>query len=265
MMDFCEICTDNALCESEGKCIEFTPDEPAPAHNTFLSQSDIAAQIQPELDLIAGEVFGDLAIPTTPPPAPRSCGSCYTCCVWLGIEELKKHTGQSCRYLTGISGPTSRCGIYPTRPKACATYKCAWLEGLGPDSARPDRSGLLLTPYPTTNDTSPSAPFSVTIIITDPSLCGTLTSGYLGQFLDTLLRFGCNEIRVTNHHDKSVIYFKNGEVRRGKLLRGQTFEQFVCQLDEGPPLARYKVFQNPAEVQAWQEANSGSSTRIISP
>ena len=34
------------------------------------------------------------------------------------------------------------CGIYPTRPSACAVYKCSWLAGQLPLWAKPDESGL---------------------------------------------------------------------------------------------------------------------------
>lgn len=37
------------------------------------------------------------------------------------------------------------CGIYPTRPQACQKYTCAWLEGLGSSSDRPDESGVVFT------------------------------------------------------------------------------------------------------------------------
>jgi hypothetical protein len=44
-----------------------------------------------------GEEQGELILPAPPiiPTLSRSCGSCYTCCVALGIEELKKHFGQT--------------------------------------------------------------------------------------------------------------------------------------------------------------------------
>src|SRR6266446_2486198 len=113
-----------------------------------------------------GLCMTDNSIPLSDTPLPylsRSCGSCYACCVWLGIEELKKTTGQSCRYLTGINGPIHGCGIYPTWPKACQNYQFLLLSGLGPDAARPDKAGLLLTPHES-EDTN-TGPFSVTIIV----------------------------------------------------------------------------------------------------
>lgn len=192
-------------------------------------------------------------VPSQVPSLPlRTCGSCYTCCVWLGIEELKKHTGQSCRYLTGINGPTQRCGIYPTRPKACQIYKCLWLEGLGPDAARPDKSGLLLTPYE--SEDNDNSPFSVTIIVINPSLAGTINTGYLGQFIEALLILGCNEIRVTNHKDMTVVHFRNGEIRQGKLLKSKTFEEFVCETYD-PPIGRYKTFDDQVSAEKWKQEN----------
>lgn len=61
--------------------------------------------------------------------AIRQCGTCYACCVALGIAELRKHAGATCRHLDGRD-PERRCTIYERRPVACSGYRCAWLVGL---------------------------------------------------------------------------------------------------------------------------------------
>lgn len=38
------------------------------------------------------------------------------------------------------------CGIYPTRPSACAVWSCLWLKiSALPDALRPDLSGVLFS------------------------------------------------------------------------------------------------------------------------
>ncbi len=46
-----------------------------------------------------------------------------------------------CAHSTGAS-----CGIYPDRPRACATWYCLWRRIAAlPDALRPDRSGVMLS------------------------------------------------------------------------------------------------------------------------
>lgn len=73
--------------------------------------------------------------------AARSCGTCTVCCQALEIAALAKPAGILCRHNTGAG-----CGIYPTRPSACATWNCLWLKIPAlPDALRPDRSGVLFS------------------------------------------------------------------------------------------------------------------------
>lgn len=202
--------------------------------------------------------------PVTVPSPSRSCGSCYACCVWLGIDELKKWPGQSCKHLTGNNGPEHRCDIYPSRPAACQKYRCCWIEGLGSDDMRPDKSGLLLTPY---NSNLSSGPLFITIVVIDEAKAGTLTTGYLNQYIESLLKLGCDEIRVVNYKTKgrNVIHFLNGEVREGTLLKSSSYEEFIC-LTYDPPIAHYKIFSSDEDAKAWLKLNpqNNGSTRIIS-
>lgn len=80
--------------------------------------------------------------------AHRQCGACTACCVSLGVDGVPgyghegKDAGIACMHIA------FGCGIYATRPTACATFECGWLEfalGLS-DEERPDRSGMLIAP-----------------------------------------------------------------------------------------------------------------------
>lgn len=71
----------------------------------------------------------------------RSCGPCSACCTATPVAELSKPAGVRCGNL--IDSACGSCSIYPDRPKACQVYRCAWLDGYGPDEARPDLIGLV--------------------------------------------------------------------------------------------------------------------------
>jgi len=87
----------------------------------------------------------------------RDCGECIACCVYPSIDdpELKKDSMTHCPNLTLPGGATpgrvfmagTKCGnckIYPTRPKTCGNYTCAWLQGYGDEDDRPDKSLILV-------------------------------------------------------------------------------------------------------------------------
>src|SRR6185437_16122284 len=76
----------------------------------------------------------------------RDCDTCSACCTWMGVEAIHKWTGQVCRHLDGRD-PTRRCSIYAKRPLACMTYQCLWRSGFFEDELRPDKSGLIVSPY----------------------------------------------------------------------------------------------------------------------
>ncbi len=66
----------------------------------------------------------------------RSCDGCTACCKTHGVFEIKKMPGEWCPHCKVGVG----CGIYSTRPKGCADFKCSWLMGIdgsGPQH-RPD-------------------------------------------------------------------------------------------------------------------------------
>jgi hypothetical protein len=58
----------------------------------------------------------------------RPCGDCRLCCKLVGIDELQKPPGRWCEHCNPKDGPG--CRIYENRPRECATFKCAYTEGL---------------------------------------------------------------------------------------------------------------------------------------
>lgn len=171
----------------------------------------------------------------------RQCGSCYACCVYLGIEELRKHSAQVCKHLCAQDDPTKRCGIYASRPRACADYTCLWRDGYGPDWLQPYNSGILLTPYPPTMGGS----FAITMIVFDPSRAKPL----LTKVITEVLQLDPNlELRVINFVDKTAMLFHHGQVFDAKLLPSEGYESlnFSAELDK--PIGRYALATIPEET-----------------
>lgn len=73
--------------------------------------------------------------------AQRSCGSCQECCIVGQVPELAKPAGVRCDHLRR---DRPGCNTYETRPPSCASFKCLWVQGVGPDAYRPDRTGIYL-------------------------------------------------------------------------------------------------------------------------
>jgi len=170
----------------------------------------------------------------------RKCGPCYACCTYLGISELKKFPGQHCKHLDGSLGAETRCSIYEDRPKACETYKCGWLQGLGNPQDRPNQSGLLVTPYhPNQPD---SGTMSATIIITDKSKCGTINDPTtpLCRVLQDLIMIHCNDIRILSYDHDDLIHILNGNIYRGKRLKTPNHEELKF-MTFNPPIGKYHL------------------------
>lgn len=77
----------------------------------------------------------------------RTCGTCAACCTTAEVRDLRKPAGMRCpnvRMLPGSLKSCGSCGTYKERPAACATFRCSWLEGYGPESHRPDRVGAVV-------------------------------------------------------------------------------------------------------------------------
>jgi hypothetical protein len=73
----------------------------------------------------------------------RHCGDCEFCCSAAGINELEKPPMVRCPHLA--KRPGRGCSIYHKPdagfPKACGTFKCAWLIGNFESRHRPDKIG----------------------------------------------------------------------------------------------------------------------------
>lgn len=173
-------------------------------------------------------------------PSPRACGTCYSCCLNLGITELKKYPTQTCKHLDGTI-PDKRCTIYSTRPRACSRYNCSWIEGLGDDDARPDKSGILITPYP-----SPDLPFpnfTSTIIISDETKAGNLSGpSYLNSVINNLLSLNCHQIRIVNYKTKIVYLIQDRKIYLGKLIKTKNYEELSFAINR-TPIGSYTILE----------------------
>jgi hypothetical protein len=77
------------------------------------------------------------------PVKGRQCGECQACCSRLTIPILNKPERVPCKHLCSTG-----CGIYQDRPQVCSEFQCMWLQGwMGGESHRPDKLGIMFTPY----------------------------------------------------------------------------------------------------------------------
>jgi hypothetical protein len=163
--------------------------------------------------------------------AKRSCGPCYTCCVAVGINELKKWPYQACKHLDGRN-PEARCSIYERRPTACQTYLCAWRQGIIVDeNARPHESGILISMYPGESEMS----VSITIVLDseyDPDILLSVLS-------QCVAFYGTGSVRIIERSG-DLVEFKDGCVRVGKTRKAGPgeYESLVYGL-VGKPIATY--------------------------
>lgn len=167
----------------------------------------------------------------------RECGSCYACCVWLGVEELRKYTGQTCRHLAGTKDPSRRCSIYATRPTACSTYECMWRVGWGPAELRPHDSGILITPY--LSERGAPGTWSATVNIFDAAKAEPYINEVIGELMGLPLM---DELRLIYLVKKKAIMFRDGFIYGCRLLPAEGFESLVFEA-HSPPLGRYEVQQ----------------------
>lgn len=180
----------------------------------------------------------------TTPVEGRECGSCYSCCVWLGISELRKYTGQSCKHLCGTSDPTKRCSIYSQRPSACSNYECLWRAGWGPDNLRPSESGILITPY--NSETHPGHA-AVTVNIFDEPLANrtiSITDLIAKLFALPLI----SEVRLINFQRKTALFFTEGKIYRCKILPPDGFESLIFEAQD-PPIGTYQTIEEKEPPQ----------------
>jgi hypothetical protein len=170
----------------------------------------------------------------------RTCGTCFACCVALGITELKKWPSQTCRHLTPGDSPEldHRCSIYQDRPAACQIYRCGWLQGLGEEDGRPDQSGQLVSTYLREDEVGIAA----TIMVTDPQRAGSaLEEGSrLHGMISHLLELGITELRITQ--DGRALYFRDGTIKKGRILhpgKGK-YEGMLLEVED-EPLGHYEL------------------------
>ena len=76
----------------------------------------------------------------------RTCGSCTLCCNVFKITESGVEYKAAFEWCANLRAgcSTKACTIYAERPGQCASFRCLWLEGMGPAGMRPDRSGVVL-------------------------------------------------------------------------------------------------------------------------
>lgn len=78
----------------------------------------------------------------------NKCGTCTACCRVYAIPAIDKPAGKWCEHCT----IGKCCNIYETRPKACVTFECMWLQSqsipgkeMVPE-LRPDRCKVVFAP-----------------------------------------------------------------------------------------------------------------------
>ena len=170
------------------------------------------------------------------PTFGRECGSCYACCVYLGVEELKKYTGQTCKHLSGVDA-TKRCSIYDKRPHACKIYECVWRAGFGPDNLRPNESGILITMYPSERVEGEVA--ATVVIIDEDKAKATNPTDVVTELM--MIHESINEVRLVNYKNKTALLFTNGCIYRCKLLPPDGYEALIFNADISQPVGRYEV------------------------
>lgn len=71
----------------------------------------------------------------------KSCGDCGMCCKLLSIAEIEKPADRWCASFRRGRG----CGIYASRPSACAGFECLWLQSEKLDDRwRPDKAKFVM-------------------------------------------------------------------------------------------------------------------------
>lgn len=170
----------------------------------------------------------------------RPCGTCYQCCITLGINSLHKRPGQACKHLSGAN-LEGRCSIYTARPEACVKYFCCWAAGMGEEDWRPDKSGVLVSAY---EPEGPHTKFNATAHITNPEKAGSLEdpTSNLRKVVATLLEIGCHELKVVfgSKPGSPVMHFRKGQVWRGRTLKSSSYEDLTLITFE-PPIGRYEM------------------------
>ncbi|MFC1663331.1 YkgJ family cysteine cluster protein [Patescibacteria group bacterium] len=70
----------------------------------------------------------------------RTCGKCNACCKTYSVPGMSRDSSGWCQHCDIGRG----CAIYEERPEVCRYFTCAWLNGTGDESWRPDRFGVMI-------------------------------------------------------------------------------------------------------------------------
>ena len=174
----------------------------------------------------------------------RSCGTCYACCVVLGIEKLKKHTNQVCKHLDGRN-PAQRCSIYEKRPTACSDYVCAWRQGLFEEDFSPQQVGFVVTVYEQ----------GWTLMIFDAQKAGGLAAGNVKTAVQRILEGTQVDIRIAYLQSGTIVYMTKGRIYEGKLLRTKDVENLNFECSE-KPVGRYEILHSEETTKSGIEGAS---------
>jgi Fe-S-cluster containining protein len=159
----------------------------------------------------------------------RECGTCYACCQWLGIDELKKYSGQACKHLDGSVDPAKRCTIYAKRPPACSGYECMWRSGYGPEKLKPSESGILMTGY----NREDGRGFAITAIVFDYAKAKPIVDELIREVLGLDI-----QLRLVNFAAKTALFCTDGKIYKCKLLPPDGYESLTFAA-EAPPIGTY--------------------------
>lgn len=193
-------------------------------------------------------------------PAPRTCGTCFACCVYSGVEAaktphrvpLRTYAGQTCVHLDPTD-PRKCCSVYSKRPLACERFQCAWLQGLGTPIDRPDQSGIMVAIYPEEGGDL-LVPHNATLTVIDGAKCGEMDDPKmpLRRWIDSLTTFlNLRDIRVVNYRTQTVLHFLNGLIYLGKLHKPESPESLIFDHahNGGLPIGRFEVQDKKETIQ----------------
>jgi hypothetical protein len=147
----------------------------------------------------------------------KECGTCFACCIWLGVQTLQKWPGQTCKHLDGAD-PTKRCSIYSNRPPECARYRCMWLNSDLPQEFKPENSGIIITPYPGDN----GSVFCVLSVFDKKAGDWAKQGSLLHDLIRILLEPHTppiTAVRVVFRWTKKMIIFRDGVILSGELIK----------------------------------------------
>ncbi len=135
----------------------------------------------------------------------RMCSSCQACCSVLPIPQINKPAGQRCK-----DQCAKGCRLHdtPEKPEICRQFECLWLQGWFGKKDRPDKLGLLVTPWKVDLAVHPSG------IIPQVMECwpGALGSEKASEFIVDLIRQGWPVAIWQSHGSPLLVYYPDGAV-----------------------------------------------------